>query len=125
MRILIVEDDEDRRAWFRLKFADCDLNITGDVQQAFIWLAEAEFNLILLDHDLIEDHYFSDQHDDERTGYAVATWLALHPDRQRDATITIHSLNYLGAERMLDRLRESGRDAEHVPFQYMLEDLRY
>ena len=123
MRILIVEDNEDRCAWFRTMFLDCNLNITCDVRQAVAWLSNLDYDLILLDHDLIEDHYFSDEHDDERTGYAVASWLATHPDRHRDATIIIHSLNYQGAERMLDSLREAGRVAEHVPFPYLQSGL--
>lgn len=84
-----------------------------------MWLAERNYNLILLDHDLLEEHYFSDAPDDARTGYAVAAWLAAHPDRQRDATIIIHSLNYQGTQRMLELLHTAGRDAEHIPFPYL------
>jgi CheY-like chemotaxis protein len=123
-RILVVEDDETRCAWFQKKFATHVLDLTCDVGQAVLWLGEREYSTILLDHDLREEHYFSDEHDDARTGYAVAAWLARHPDRQRDATIVIHSLNYAGAERMLDILHESGRDAEHVPFHYLQSELR-
>jgi CheY-like chemotaxis protein len=118
-RILLVEDDETRCAWFRQKFGAHALDITGDVGQAVAWLAERDYSTILLDHDLIEEHYFSDEHDDERTGYAVAAWLAAHPERHRNALIVVHSLNYAGAQRMLDTLHESGRDAEHVPFHYL------
>jgi CheY-like chemotaxis protein len=125
MRILIVEDDEARCVWFGRKFAGDELDVTCDVGQAFAWLAEREYEMILLDHDLTEEHYFSDEPDDERTGYAVAAWLASHPDRQRDATIIIHSLNYLGADRMLAALREAGREAEHIPFPYMQAGLRF
>ncbi|MDT4897179.1 MAG: Cyclic-phosphate processing Receiver domain [Acidobacteriota bacterium] len=118
-RVLVVEDDEMRCAWFRQKFASQVLDVTCDIGQAVEWLEEREYATILLDHDLREEHYFSDEHDDERTGYAIAAWLAAHPDRQRNATIVIHSLNYAGAERMLDRLHDAGRDAEHVPFHYL------
>jgi CheY-like chemotaxis protein len=125
MRILIVEDDETRCGWFRQKFADAELDVTCDVQEAARWLAERDYGLILLDHDLTEEHYFATEPDDERTGYAIAAWLAAHPDSQRDATILIHSLNYTGADRMLAALREAGRDAEHVPFPYMQAGLRF
>jgi CheY-like chemotaxis protein len=125
MRILIVEDDEGRCAWFQAKFSTHQVDVTCDVAQAVVWLKEREYQMILLDHDLMEEHYFSDAHDDERTGYAVAAWLAAHPDSQRDATIIIHSLNYLGADRMLSALRDAGRDAEHVPFPYMETKLRF
>ena len=118
-RVLLVEDDEVRCAWFRRKFAPHVLDVTCDVGQAVRWLREREYATILLDHDLLEEHYFSDEPDDERTGYAVAAWLAAHPDRQRDATIVIHSLNYAGAQRMLDALSDAGRDVEHIPFHYL------
>jgi CheY-like chemotaxis protein len=124
-RVLIVEDDELRCAWFRESLAGAELDITCDVRQAFEWLDAREYTAILLDHDLAEEHYFSNEPDDERTGYAVAHWLATHQDRQRAATIIIHSLNYPGAERMLETLRDAGRDAEHVPFHYLQAGLRF
>ncbi len=123
-RVLIVEDDESRCAWFRQKLEGREQDVTCDVRQAIHWLSERDYAVILLDHDLAEEHYFSDEPDDEHTGYAVAAWLAAHPDRQRDATIVIHSLNYTGARRMLDTLRDAGRDAEHVPFHYLQQELR-
>jgi len=125
MRVLIVEDDESRGAWFQEKFADYELDLTSNVQEAFSWLTEWDYDIILLDHDLIEDHYYSEAFDDDRTGYAVASWLATHPDRQRDATIIVHSLNFGGADRMLERLREAGREAEHIPFPYLQTGLKF
>ena len=123
-RILIVEDDPSRCAWFEQKFIGRQLDVTCDVAEAARWLAERDYECILLDHDLADEHYFSDEPDDERTGYAVAAWLAAHPYRQREALIIIHSLNYLGAQRMLDALRDAGRDAEHIPFHYLQAELR-
>lgn len=123
-RVLVVEDDEARCAWFREKFEGRRLYVTCDVPTALAWLAEREYEAVLLDHDLADEHYFSDTPDDERTGYAVARWLADHPDAQRDALIVIHSLNYTGARRMLDALRDAGRDAEHIPFHYLQTSLR-
>jgi CheY-like chemotaxis protein len=125
MRILIVEDDEERCAWFREHLCGLELDVTCDVRQASAWLQERDYSVILLDHDLIEEHYFSDEPDDERTGYAVALWLAAHPDRQRDADIIIHSLNYSGAARMLTLLHESGRRAEHLPFHLLQAGLHF
>ena len=124
-RVLIVEEDESRCAWFRGRLAGRELDVTCDVRQAVGWLAEREYEVILLDHDLVEEHYYSDAPDDERTGYAVAAWLAAHPDRQRDAEILVHSLNYAGARRMLDALHAAGRRAEHIPFPYLQAGLKF
>ncbi len=123
-RILLVEDDEARCAWFRARLGAGRLDVTCDAAVAVRWLAERDYRAVLLDHDLAEEHYFTDEPDDARTGYAVALWLAENPTRQRDATIIIHSLNYPGAQRMLAVLRDAGRDAEHVPFHYLQTGLR-
>jgi CheY-like chemotaxis protein len=123
-RILLVEDDETRCTWFRARLAGYELDVTCDVREAAAWLAAREYAAILLDHDLAEEHYFSNEPDDERTGYAVAAWLAAHPDRSRAALIIIHSLNYVGAARMRDLLLDAGRDAECVPFYDLQSRLR-
>ena len=118
-RVLILEDDETRCYWFQQQFAQRDHDLTCDIQEAIEWLTTRDYQTILLDHDLTEEHYYSDAHDDEATGYAIASWLATHPERQIGATIIVHSLNYVGAQRMLDVLRAAGREAEHVPFPYL------
>jgi CheY-like chemotaxis protein len=123
-RVLIVEDDEMRCAWFRERLRGSQLDVTCDVPTAIRWLGERDYRAVLLDHDLTEEHYFSNEPDDERTGYAVARWLADNPTAQRDALILVHSLNYTGAARMVNVLRESGRDAEHIPFHYLQMGLR-
>ena len=123
-RVLIVEDDEARCAWFRARLAGSELDVTCDAGQAVGWLGERDYDVILLDHDLIEEHYYSGEPDDERTGYAVAAWLAAHPDRQPGAEILVHSLNYAGAARMLDALHAAGRRAEHIPFPSLQAGLR-
>jgi CheY-like chemotaxis protein len=123
-RILIVEDDEARCAWFRARLEGSELDVTCDVRQAVVWLAERDYRAVLLDHDLADEHYFSNEPDDERTGYAVARWLAEHPTSQRDALIVVHSLNYTGARRMVEVLRDAGREAEHVPFHLLQTGLR-
>ena len=118
-RILIVEDDEMRCSWFDQEFAHHERDTTHDVSVAVGWLAEREYALIFLDHDLAEEHYLLEMSDDGLTGYTVAAWLAQHPDQQRNAQIIIHSLNYAGAKRMLEVLQDAGRIAEHVPFPYL------
>lgn len=124
-RILIVEDDELRCEWFRSRLRAKHLDITCDASRAIEWLSSRDYSALLLDHDLAEEHYFSDRPDDERTGYAVAQWLARNPDRQRDALIIIHSLNYAGAARMLSALLDAGRRAEHIPFHLLQSGLRF
>lgn len=118
-RVLVLEDDEDRCYWFQQQLSAREHDLTCDIPQAVEWLETRDYDTILLDHDLTEEHYYSDAHDDEGTGFAIASWLAAHPERQPKATIVIHSLNYVGAKRMLDVLRNAGRTADHVPFPYL------
>jgi CheY-like chemotaxis protein len=124
-RVLIVEDDETRCHWFRSRLQDRELDVTCDVAEAIAWLAAREYELILLDHDLTLEHYFSNERDDEHTGYAVAAWLAAHAQSQPGAQVIIHSLNYEGARRMLEKLLEAGFDAEHIPFPYLQSGLHF
>lgn len=118
-RILIVEDDQMRRSWFDLQFARFERDITDQVAVAIQWLGQRDYDLIFLDHDLAEEHYFVTVADDGLTGYAVAAWLAENPEQQAQAQIIIHSLNYPGSDRMLEVLLNAGRRAEHVPFPYL------
>lgn len=122
-RILILEDNAARCAWFRRKFRQSRCDVTCDVRQALEWLREEEYDLILLDHDLAEEHYSSHASDDEGTGYAVASWLAGHAECQPGARIVVHSLNYVGAGRMVEVLEEAGREAEHIPFYFLDAEL--
>jgi DNA-binding LacI/PurR family transcriptional regulator len=120
-----VEDDETRCAWFRERLGGSQLDVTCDVVTAIRWLGERDYRAVLLDHDLMQEHYFSNEFDDERSGYAVARWLADNPTAQRDAIILIHSLNYPGATRMLGVLRDAGREADHIPFHYLQAGLKF
>lgn len=122
-RILILEDDEMRIVWFREKFSDYELDVTLDIWQAIEWLKKNSYTLIMLDHDLIDEHYYSYDPDDTRTGFTVAAWLAQNQSFQSDSTIIIHSLNYMGAERMLKTLCDAGRDAQHIPFHNLQAEL--
>jgi CheY-like chemotaxis protein len=116
LRILIVEDDVVRLSWFDQCFSRHQRDVTDRVQTATQWLAQREYDLIFLDHDLTEEHYFEVMADDGLTGYVVAEWLAENPQQQSAARIIIHSLNYPGSDRMLAVLLRSGRDALHIPF---------
>ena len=64
-RVLVVEDDEARCAWFREKLEGRPLDVTCDVPTALAWLAERDYEAIMLDHDLADEHYFSNTPDDE------------------------------------------------------------
>ena len=116
LRILILEDDVRRLSWFAEYFSRHQRDVTDHAQTATEWLAQREYDLIFLDHDLTEEHYYEAMADDGLTGYVVAAWLAENPQQQKAARIIIHSLNYPGSDRMLAVLLRAGRHAAHIPF---------
>ena len=96
-----------------------------NVEQAQKLLSENSYDAIFLDHDLHPEHYNSLDSDDERTGYAVAAWLAANPDLQRGSTILVHTRNADGAMRMVEEMRRAGRSAEYVPFPMLAERIKH
>jgi hypothetical protein len=124
IRVFLLEDDERRCEWFAKRFKGDHLDVVDDVSQAKELLQNRSYDSIFLDHDLIPEHYGATESDDERTGYAIASFLAARPDLQRSATIMVHSFNADGAMRMVEELRRAGRHAEYVPFHFLEERIR-
>jgi len=124
IRVLLLEDDERRSEWFAKRFKGDELDLATDVERAKELLASERYDAIFLDHDLMPEHYNSPSRDDERTGYAIASFLASQPDLQRAATIMVHSYNADGGLRMVEELRRAGRQAEYVPFHFLEDRIR-
>ena len=125
IRVFLLDDDTLRHRWFAKRFAGDQLDIAVDVERAMELLAANFYDAIFLDHDLLPEHYHSSTHDDETTGYAVATWLAARPDLQQASTIMVHTRNAEGAMRMVEKLRLAGRRAEYVPFPLLEQKIKY
>jgi hypothetical protein len=122
--IFLLDDDRLRHDWFARRFADDHLDTAIDPAGAFTLLSTNYYDAIFLDHDLLPEHYGSDERDDERTGYAVAAWLAAHTNVLPSATIIVHTRNADGAMRMVETLRDAGRQAEYVPFPVLSQKIR-
>ena len=125
IRIFLLDDDERRHDWFTLRFAGDHLDIAVEPQRAIELLSNNFYDAIFLDHDLLPEHYKSSTHDDERTGYAVATWLASHPNVLAASTILVHTRNADAAVRMVEEMRRAGRRAEYVPFQLLPQKIKH
>ncbi len=124
IRVFLLDDDTRRHAWFAKRFRGDQLDVAEDVQSALEMLKANLYDAIFLDHDLLPEHYHSESNDDERTGYAVALWLAARPEVQRASTIMVHTRNADGAMRMIEELRRSGRQAEYVPFPLLAQKIK-
>jgi Cyclic-phosphate processing Receiver domain len=124
IRVFLLDDDVRRHDWFSTRFKGDRIDFAHNVSQAEELLSSNSYDAIFLDHDLHPEHYESSTLDDERTGYAIATWLASRPELQRASTIFVHTRNADGAMRMVEELRRSGRSAEYVPFPLLAERIK-
>lgn len=77
----------------------------------------ADYDLIMLDHDLEEEHYAADGAQ-VGTGMEVARWLAENANPFTAARIIVHSLNEPAAKRMVATMRAAGLQASHIPFAW-------
>lgn len=125
IRVFLLDDDTRRHAWFTKRFKGDHLDIAETVEGALELLNASLYDAIFLDHDLLPEHYHAESTDDEETGYAVALWLAVRPDRQRASTIMVHTRNADGAMRMVEELRRAGRQAEYVPFPLLAHKIKH
>jgi CheY-like chemotaxis protein len=123
-RIFLLDDDTLRHEWFANQFKGDSLDVAVDPARAFELLSNGRYDLIFLDHDLLPEHYHSEQTDDERTGYAVARWLAERPAVQAAATVVVHTRNADGALRMVELLRRAGREAKHIPYTVLPQRIK-
>lgn len=117
MRILILEDDQNRIDWFNTIFDGQEVWITKNPQEANKWLKEIGFDYIFLDHDLEEKHYWYDSKCNKTTGLCTAEFLEQNKEVNAKAEIIIHSMNYNGARRMQQALK--GRPVKDVPFHFL------
>jgi CheY-like chemotaxis protein len=100
MKILIVEDDNERIKWFRSEFSWADLHIYEDAQPAIEKLEkDSEWDVIFLDHDLGWRVFVASS--DSNTGYQVAKKIA---ELGIKAPVIIHSQNIIGADNIKDAL---------------------
>lgn len=107
MRVFILEDMTIRIDWFRKHYADHELTIATNAQEAIDILAkDLGFELFFLDHDLGDRIFVSTA--DENTGSRVAKFLS---DKEIKGRIIIHSWNPVGAKNMKSYLPS----AEYIP----------
>jgi hypothetical protein len=115
--VFLLDDDRRRHRWFEKRFAGDELVIAETVEEARDHLKSGSFDAIFLDHDLLPEHYETNDHDDyARTGYAIAEFLFENPKFQRAATIIVHTRNADAAIRMVEKIRASGRTCEYCAF---------
>lgn len=115
--VFVLDDDKRRHRWFIKRFDGDEVTVAETVEEAKEILSADSFDAIFLDHDLLPHHYESNSHDDfGSTGYAIAEWLNDNKTLQRASTIVVHTRNADAAIKMVEKLRESGRNVEYCAF---------
>jgi len=109
MKILVVEDSEERNSLFREWLKGHDFMIALDAPTGIRYLQAYEYDVIFLDHDLGDRSNVDSE--DINTGYQVAKLI---PNSiNKNAQVIIHSMNPIGSGNMLKVL--NGK-AVHRPF---------
>lgn len=114
--VFVLDDDTRRHRWFVKRFNGDKVVVAENVAEALKLLPQNSYDAIFLDHDLLPEHYDSDKHDDQNTGYAIAEFLSKNKSVQSAATIIVHTRNSDGGMRMMEVLRNAQRNVEYVPF---------
>lgn len=123
MKILLLDDDPERIAWFLKVLWPSYVYVTTTANQAIHALKSNKFDIMFLDHDLAPHHY-QIYHDcvnlgeenaqvgkfDSETGYAVAKFLSDNPDNNKNALVFIHTQNRFQRKRMVRLLQGDGGD---------------
>jgi CheY-like chemotaxis protein len=120
MRILILEDNQERIEFFKRIFKNHELIICELIFSAQEIVQQEEFDIMFLDHDLYKDNIRGIEL--EITGYDFVKFL-VKSNLQKHSLIYIHSMNPTGANAMQNLLRDNGYEVLWIPFHLLkLED---
>ena len=119
MRILFLDDMEER--WDRFRQANIGqvIDWAETAEAAIMFLRENSYDLISLDHDLVFEHYCTVcHHKDGLCGMIVAEFIASNPGPFCQSAINVHTFNESAGQQMIGKLRSAGLNAEYLPFDY-------
>ena len=112
VRILFLDDDENRHTHAMRELIGHDVHHVRTVGEAVARLKANDYDLAMLDHDLGGTHYAPSN---EVSGYAVA--LAIESGEvRRPARVVVHSFNAAGATRMVAAINQAGVPVAWAPF---------
>lgn len=122
MRVLILDDNEDRHKGFAKALVGCERVHVNNYYEVVSVLAGPRFDVAYLDHDLSDRQAVGqflgspELFAGEKTGTDVAEYIAEMPADRRPDRVVIHSWNPSGAQRMADILREVGVSCTLAPY---------
>lgn len=128
MRILVLDDDDNRHAYFDKQFPNDDVNHVHTYSKCVATLlSDDKFDVVFLDHDL-NDHGYKSLASD-KDGYiqrsmtqfsrpyeldgrdVVEDMVQFLPAEKRPGQVIVHSWNPSGAQEMMKMLKDAGFNA--------------
>jgi len=116
MNILLLEDNLIRIEKFKKLFKNQKLFICINIEQAKDVCLHNEIDILQLDHDLDQRQWV--ESNEENTGYQFCKWL-IKADNQKNALCYIHSMNFVGANNMMNLMIDNGRDVIWHPYHLL------
>lgn len=113
MKILILEDNQERIEKFKILFKNQQVEHFDNILDAHHACLCKNYDILWLDHDL-NGKIWEDSFQEE-TGYRFVK-LIVDKGLQKNALIYIHSMNPIGANLMLNYLKDNGYDGIWIPF---------
>lgn len=114
MNIFILEDEIERLNFFKRLYRQHKLYFSYDVEESLKILNQIEFAVIFLDHDIQEEKLTT-----KNNGYELVKKI-IELKLQKQAVIYVHSMNPCRGQLMSNTLKESGYEAQWIPF-YLLK----
>lgn len=122
MKILIIEDLNSRITLFLKGIHKNQPNSSvyscSTLADAQVHFLGNKFDIVFLDHDLLDEHYDLESLSYSGTGSEICSWLAGSGIGKRNKLYVIHSLNSKGAERMHRYLSDAGLNVIKEPFAW-------
>jgi hypothetical protein len=117
MKILVLDDQEQRHDWFSARFSGHYVVHARSVSEAISALSNLWFDRVQLDHDLGEWEVLDDETLVERSGMDVVRFITDELPRDRvPGAIVVHSWNPVGAQNMVNFMRDRGITSIHIPY---------
>lgn len=101
MKILFLDDDEERHSLFKKHIIE-QYDAAYTVSQAIEFLKNNNYDIVFLDHDLGGKQMVS-SYSEEETGYLVSKWI--EENNPNIKFIIVHSYNHQGSLNIMSRLK--------------------
>jgi CheY-like chemotaxis protein len=130
VKVLILEDDEDRIKQFKRVLVPHNdfffqLTVTDNVQHALDYVRHNAFDLVFIDNDLCPQHYDQPMFSggEAGTGWDFAKQVKEMPNAQKTALYVVHSLNPLASGRIFRAIQGAGLPCEIRTFAWRKEEM--